>query len=88
MTGHELKAMRHVIGAAVGGSRLSLAQMAKLCGLAPANGADTIRKWEQGDGPSGPVAALLETYGQVADRAASEAFRDAMADTIRKRLRA
>lgn len=58
MTGPELKQLREDLGAAIG-RRLSVADMAKLCGLAPANGADTIRKWEEGDGPSGPVAALL-----------------------------
>ncbi|WNV10721.1 hypothetical protein [Tardiphaga sp. 709] len=58
MTGDELKQLREDLGLAVG-RRLSLDDMAKLCGLASANGADTIRKWEDGDGPSGPVTALL-----------------------------
>ena len=58
MTGSELKDLRHSLGDAIG-RRLSLADMAKLCGLAPANGADTWRKWEDGAGPSGPVAALM-----------------------------
>jgi DNA-binding transcriptional regulator YiaG len=60
MTGEELKAARIMIGDAVG-DRLSLSDMAKLCGLSdPAgNGKDTVRKWETGDGPSGPVAAYL-----------------------------
>lgn len=59
MTGPDLKELRHELGDAIG-RRLSLADMAKIVGLAPANGADTIRKWEEGAGPSGPVAAQLE----------------------------
>lgn len=59
MTGAELKQLRHDIGEAIG-KRLSVADMARICGLAPANGADTWRKWEDGAGPSGPVAAQLE----------------------------
>ena len=42
MTGSELKRRREDLGDAVGRS-LSAADMAKLCGLAPGNGADTIR---------------------------------------------
>jgi len=58
MTGAELKQARNDIGEAVG-RRLSTADMARICGLAPNNGADTWRKWEDGAGPSGPVAAQL-----------------------------
>lgn len=60
MTGSELKQLREDLGDAVG-RRLSLADMAKLCGLSDPerNGKDTMRKWEDGPGPSGPVAALL-----------------------------
>jgi hypothetical protein len=58
VTGPELKQLREDLGEAIG-RRLSLADMAKLCGLAPGNSADTMRKWEDGEGPSGPVAALL-----------------------------
>ena len=67
MTGPELKQLRHDLGDAIG-RRLSLADMAKLCGLAPANGADTWRKWEDGAGPSGPVAALLSILAYASDR--------------------
>lgn len=70
MTGPELKQLREDLGAAVG-KRLSVADMAKLCGLAPANGADTIRKWEDGAGPSGPVAALLSILANASDRYAA-----------------
>ena len=59
MTGAELKDLRHDLGDAIG-RRLSVAAMAKICGLAPANGGDTWRKWEDGAGPSGPVGAQLE----------------------------
>jgi hypothetical protein len=58
MTGPELKQLRADLGGAIG-RRLSVADMAKIAGLAPANGADTWRKWEDGAGPSGPVATLM-----------------------------
>ena len=58
MTGAELKQMREDLGVAVG-RRLTVADMAQVCGLAPKNGPDTWRKWEEGDGPSGPVASFL-----------------------------
>ncbi len=86
MTGADLKRLRNEIGDKVLGRRLSLAETAKLCGLAPANGADTIRKWEDGDGPSGPVANLLEMYAVVIDRDASKAMRDAMTLQIRRKI--
>jgi hypothetical protein len=59
MSGPELKQLRHDLGDAIG-KRLSTADMATIVGLAPANGADTWRKWEDGAGPSGPVAAQLQ----------------------------
>lgn len=62
MTGPELKQLRHDLGEAIG-RRLSVADMARICGLAPASGADTWRKWEEGAGPSGPVAALAAILG-------------------------
>jgi len=40
--------------------------MAKLVGLAPANGGDTWRKWEDSAGPSGPVATLMSICGSPA----------------------
>lgn len=60
MTGAELKHARISLSKALD-ERLSIADMAMLCGLADptGNGKDTMRKWEQGDGPSGPVATLL-----------------------------
>lgn len=64
MTGAEMKDIRHEITDAVAeaaGGRISLQNMAKLCGLKDPqrNGKDTWLKWENGDGPSGPVATLL-----------------------------
>jgi hypothetical protein len=41
--------------------------MAKLCGLATGNGADTIRKWEV-TGPSGPATELLRILAMASDR--------------------
>jgi hypothetical protein len=58
VTGAELKELREDLGEAIG-RPLSASDMAKLCGLPPESGGDTIREWENGDGPIGPVAALL-----------------------------
>ena len=66
MTGSELKQIREDIGHAIGRS-LSAADMAKLCGLAPGDGPDTIRKWEV-RGPSGPAAELLRILAMASDR--------------------
>jgi hypothetical protein len=66
MTGAELNQLRKDLGQAVG-RHLSFVDMARLCGLAPANGTDTIRKWEEGAGPSGPVAALLSILELACD---------------------
>lgn len=98
MTGEDLRLSRFGIGKAVLGRSLTYSEMAKLCGLSATrtrgdgvvvnNGADTIRKWEEGDGPSGPVDQLVKTYATVLDQTASQALRDAMAAQIMKRLRA
>jgi DNA-binding transcriptional regulator YiaG len=66
VTGPELKQLREDIGDAIG-RPLSAADMAKLCGLAPANGADTIRRWEV-TGPSGAAAELLRILAMASDR--------------------
>ena len=65
MTGQELKKLREHLGEAVG-RKLSIADMAKLCGLPPGNGADTVRKWEV-TGPTGPVAELLRILAMASD---------------------
>ena len=66
MTGQELKKLREDLAEAIG-HPLTVADMAKLCGLPPGNGADTIRKWEV-TGPSGPVAELLRILAMASDR--------------------
>jgi hypothetical protein len=66
VTGAELKQLRNDLGDAIGRT-LSAADMAKLCGLAPGNGADTIRRWEV-SGPSGPAAELLRILAMASDR--------------------
>jgi hypothetical protein len=66
VTGPELKQLREDLGDAIGRS-LSAAEMAKLCGLAPGNGPDTMRKWEV-TGPSGPAAELLRILAMASDR--------------------
>ncbi|MEA2829900.1 MAG: hypothetical protein QOF22_648 [Bradyrhizobium sp.] len=66
MTGSELKQLRADISDAIG-QALSVADMAKLCGLAPDSGADTIRRWEV-TGPSGSAAELLRILAMASDR--------------------
>jgi DNA-binding transcriptional regulator YiaG len=66
VTGHELKQLRQDLGDAIGKS-LSAADMARLCGLAPGNGADMIRRWEV-SGPSGPAGELLRILAMASDR--------------------
>ena len=65
MTGAELKKLRAHLGEAIG-RPLSVADMAKLCGLPATDGADTIRKWEV-TGPTGPVAELLRILAMASD---------------------
>jgi hypothetical protein len=66
VTGPELKQLREALGDAIG-RPLSVADMAKLCGLASGNGADTIRKWEV-TGPSEPAGELLRILAMASDR--------------------
>ena len=65
MTGSELKKLREHLAKAIG-QPLSVGDMAKLCGLPPGSGADTIRKWEV-SGPTGPVAELLRILAMASD---------------------
>ena len=65
VTGAELKKLRAHLGEAIG-QPLSVADMAKLCGLPPSDGADTIRRWEV-TGPTGPVAELLRILAMASD---------------------
>ena len=66
VTGAELKQLRNDLGEAIGRS-LTVADMAKLCGLPPGAGADTVRRWEV-SGPSGPAAKLLAILAMASDR--------------------
>jgi DNA-binding transcriptional regulator YiaG len=66
VTGVELKQLRQDLGEAIG-RPLSAADMAKLCGLEPNEGADTIRRWEV-TGPSGPADKLLTILAMASDR--------------------
>jgi hypothetical protein len=66
MTGLQLRQLREDLGEAIGKS-LQAADMAKLCGLPPREGADTIRRWEV-TGPSGPAAELLRILAMASDR--------------------
>src|SRR5580700_7283660 len=66
VTGLELKQLRQDLGDALG-RPLSAADMAKLCGLEPKEGADTIRRWEV-TGPSGPAGKLLTILAMASDR--------------------
>jgi hypothetical protein len=66
LTGAELKRLREHLGEAIG-RPLSVADMAKLCGLEGQDGADTVRKWEV-TGPTGPVAELLRILSMASDR--------------------
>ena len=65
MTGSDFKKLRADLGSAIG-RELSVADMAKLCGL-PAGSADTIRRWEV-TGPSGPADKLLGILAMASDR--------------------
>jgi hypothetical protein len=66
VTGSELKQLRNDLGDAIG-KPLSAADMAKLCGLPPGSGGDTIRRWEV-SGPTGPAAELLRILAMASDR--------------------
>lgn len=66
MTGPELKQLRADLSEAIG-RPLSAADMAMLCGLPAAGGADTIRRWEV-TGPSGPATKLLRVLAMASER--------------------
>ncbi len=66
MTGPELKQLREDLGEAIG-RELTLADMAKLCGLETGDGTDTIRRWEIA-GPSGAAAKSLRILAMASDR--------------------
>jgi hypothetical protein len=64
MTGPEFRKLRADLGSAIG-RELSVADMAKLCGLAPGS-ADTVRRWEV-SGPSGPASELLRILAMASE---------------------
>jgi hypothetical protein len=66
MTGRELKQLRQDLADALG-VPLTVADMAKLCGLPADIGANTVRKWEV-TGPSKPVAEQLKVFAMASDR--------------------
>jgi hypothetical protein len=66
VTGPEFKQLCIDLGEAIG-RPLTVADMAKLCGLPRADGADTIRRWEV-KGPIGPVAERLRILAMASDR--------------------
>jgi hypothetical protein len=66
VTGPELRQLRIDLGEAIG-RPLTAADMAKLCGLPRAGGADTILRWEV-KGPIGPVAERLRILAMASDR--------------------
>src|ERR1700682_805140 len=75
VTGSELKQLREDLSQAIGRS-LSAADMAKLCGLAPGNGPDTIRRWEV-KGPSGPAGCGSAVVGRRWGRSSGQSSRRA-----------
>src|SRR3569832_2446726 len=66
MTNPKFKQQRQDLGEAIG-QPLSAADMAKLCGLEPKAGTDTVRRWEV-SGPSGPADKLLGILAMASDR--------------------
>jgi hypothetical protein len=66
VTGPELKKLRADLGEAIG-QPLTVADMAKLCGLPAAGGAEKIRKWEV-TGPSPKAAGLLRVLAMASER--------------------
>ncbi len=89
MTAKELRDARIAIGRVIFGRMLSYEETAKLCNLHPSNGADTIRRWQNGKGdPTGPVSALLDIYCLIDEPQAmgEGAFFEAMVGIIKDRL--
>src|ERR1700741_3266750 len=66
VTGPEFKKLCVDLGEAMG-RPLTGADVAKLCGLPQAGGADTIRRWEV-KGPIGPVAERLRILAMASHR--------------------
>jgi len=90
-----MKDVRHALSDAIG-RKLTLSEMAKLCGLKdwarrpdgrPGNGRETYREWEDGDGPPGPVAMLLALYAAgLRENHYAGCYETIILDIIRERL--
>ncbi|MCP1829748.1 hypothetical protein J2R76_006448 [Bradyrhizobium sp. USDA 4532] len=65
MTGPELKKLREHLSEALG-RKLTAADMAKLCGLSAAGGAEKLRRWEV-TGPTPKVAAVLRVLAMASE---------------------
>jgi hypothetical protein len=65
VTGPELKKLREHLGEAIG-RPLTVADVAKLCGLKEPDGANTVRRWEV-TGPSAQVADLLRVLAMASE---------------------
>jgi hypothetical protein len=65
LTGSELKQLRKDLAEAIG-RELTLADMAKLCGLGE-DGSKTMLRWEV-SGPSGPAGELLRILAMASER--------------------
>jgi hypothetical protein len=66
VNGPEFKQLCIDLGEAIG-RPLTAADVAKLCGLPQADGAETIRRWEV-KGPIGPVAERLRILAMASER--------------------
>ena len=66
MTGREFRQLRIDLGDAIG-RRLTAGDMARLCGLPRASGADTVRRWEV-RGPTRAVAERLRVLAMASER--------------------
>jgi hypothetical protein len=67
VTGPEFRQLCIDLGEAIG-RPLTLADMAKLCGLPAAEGVETIRRWEIKGPPTGPVAERLRILAMASER--------------------
>jgi hypothetical protein len=65
VTGPELRKLRDDLGEAIGRA-LTTTDMAKLCGLPTAGGAEKVRKWEV-TGPSPKTAGLLRVLAMASE---------------------
>ena len=66
MTGAEFKKLRQDLGEAIG-RPLSVADMAKLCGLPPMESSHMILRWEV-TGPSAQVAETMRVLAMASER--------------------